>query len=225
MKKKYFPFLLIFGVLIISIGGGALLYNSQAHVEVASGSGGSTLTPPPLHPGAEPAHLRGDSQAPVVLEEFGDFQCPVCGRFYKDLKMVEAEYGSKLRVIFREFPIQSIHPHSLEAAHAAEAAGLQGKFWEMHDLLYENQDIWVKEANPRATFDTYAKGIGLNVNQFDNDMNGSVVAGRCISDQVKARDMGVNGTPSIFIDGKPPRDKNIDAIRNAINEELKAKGL
>jgi len=215
--KKSFPFLLILGVLVLSVGGGALLYRSQANDK-------PVRPVPTVHIGANPAHLRGEASAPVLLEEFGDFQCPVCGQFYKILKQVESEYGSQLKVVFREYPIQQLHPHALEAAHAAEAAGQQNKFWEMHDMLYDNQDTWTKEQDVRPTFDAYAKSLGLNVNQFDYDMSSSAVAGRCIDDQVRARDFGVTGTPTIFVDGKPPKDRSIDSIRNAINDALREKG-
>src|SRR5689334_7579331 len=145
--KKFFPFILIIGVLAIAIGGGVALYFSQQSTSASSSiksgelntgsgnnnSGSGTNAARAVSPGATPAHTRGDTTAPVILEEFGDFQCPVCGRFYKDLKQVESEFGSKFCVIFREYPIQQLHPHALEAARAAEAAGLQNRFWEMHD--------------------------------------------------------------------------------------------
>jgi protein-disulfide isomerase len=235
--KKFFPFLLILGVLVIAIVGGFVLYTAQSagggnNSSGAIVTGGSNNTgsntpasPRVLSPGATPAHERGDTNAPVKLEEFGDFQCPVCARFYKDLKQIEAEFGeSKLCVTFREYPIQQLHPHALEAARAAEAAGLQNRFWEMHDLLYENQDTWVKENDPRASFIGYAKSLGLDLQKFNGDLDGNIAASRSLDDQRRARDMGVTGTPTIFINGKPPRDRNIDSIRAAINEALKEKG-
>lgn len=220
--KKFFPLVLIIGVLLVAVIGGVALYKVQQDPPPPDKD--KQKTPITISQGATPPHVRGDSNAPVILEEFGDFQCPVCARFYRDLKQVESEYGSKLCVIFREYPIQQIHPHALEAARAAEAAGIQNRFWEMHDLLYENQDTWVKESDTRPSFIGYAKSLGLDVQRFNNDLDGNIAAGRSLDDQRRARELGVTGTPTIFINGRPPRDRNIDAIRNAINEALKEKG-
>src|SRR5437870_7946408 len=120
--KKFSPFMLIIVVLVVVGVGGYVLYTTQES-KLPDGNGNGPGGKPAVSVGALPAHVRGDSKAPVVLEEFGDFQCSVCGLFYKTLKQAESEYGSKLSVIFREYPIQSLHPHALEAARAAEAAG------------------------------------------------------------------------------------------------------
>src|SRR6267154_2411000 len=188
--KRFFPFILIIVVLGAAVGGGYVLYTMQEPTQ-AKANGTAVGIKPTVSTGASPAHVRGDSKAPVVLEEFGDFPCPVCGVFYKTLKQAESEYGSKLSVIFREYPIQSLHPHALEAARAAEAAGLQNRFWEMHDLLYENQDTWAKETDTRPSFAGYAKSLGLNVQQFNSDLDGNIAAGRSLDDQRRAREMGV----------------------------------
>jgi len=222
--KKFFPLVLILGILMVAVIGGFALYKVQQQNQQPSDNNNKPLVRASISQGATPPHVRGDSNAPVVLEEFGDFQCPVCARFYKDLKQVESEYGSKLCVIFRQYPIQQMHPHALEAARAAEAAGLQNRFWEMHDLLYENQDTWVKENDTRPSFIGYAKSLGLDVQRFNSDFDGNITASRTQDDLRRAREMGVTGTPTIFINGRPPRDRNIDAIRNAINEALKEKG-
>src|SRR5258708_3203164 len=172
--KRFVPFIVIIVVLAVAVGGGIALYNMQETPQPKPGPapGGK----PTISLGSFPAHVRGEANAPVWLEEFGDFQCPVCGVFYKTLKQVESEYGSKLAVIFREYPIQSKHPHALEAARAAEAAGLQNRFWEMHDLLYENQDTWSKENDTRPSFIGYAKSLGLNVQQFNSDLDGTTAS-------------------------------------------------
>ena len=221
--RKFFPVILIVVVLAIAFGGGYILYTSQepTPAKAAGTSAGSNT----FSPGASPAHRRGEANAPVVLEEFGDFQCPVCGVFYKTLKQAESEYGSKLVVIFRENPLQSIHPHALEAARAAEAAGLQNRFWEMHDLLYENQDSWTQGNDTRSAFLGYAKSLGLNIQQFTNDIDGTVAASRSLEDQRRGRDMGVTGTPTIFVNGKQLKARDIDTVREAINAALKEKGL
>src|SRR6266496_3221598 len=110
----------------------------------SSKSGPNNASPTPLTdaPGAEPPHIRGNPNASVTLEEFGDFQCVSCGGYYPELKKIETEFGDRLRVVFRELPLVPTHQHALFAAQAAESAGLQGRFWEMHDKLHENQATW-----------------------------------------------------------------------------------
>ena len=222
--KKFFPVILIVVVLAVAIIGGVFLYKMQEPAQATTKAPTTGVTTA-VSLGASPAHRRGEASAPVVLEEFGDFQCPVCGVFYKTLKQVESEYGSKLSVIFRENPLQSIHPHALEAARAAEAAGLQNRFWEMHDLLYENQDTWTRESDTKASFIGYAKSLGMNIQQFSNDLDGNVAAGRSLDDQRRGRDMGVTGTPTCFVNGKLLKGRDIDTVREAINAALKEKGL
>src|SRR5207253_8162952 len=99
--------------------------------------------------------------SPVVVEEYGDYQCPPCGELYPDLKKIESEYGHQLHFVFHYFPLTGIHKNAMAAACAAEAARLQNKFWEMHDRLYRNQKAWVDEENPRPIFVSYARELGL----------------------------------------------------------------
>src|SRR5215471_7483185 len=140
--KRLIPFAIILIVLIVAATAGWVFLRSSRNQT-------NSYEPPPdltkEVKGAEPPHVRGNPNAPVTLEEFGDFQCPSCGSYYPELKKIEAEFGDKLKVIFRELPLLPMHEHALLAAQAAEAAGLQGKFWEMHDKLYENQAKWVEE--------------------------------------------------------------------------------
>src|SRR5437667_10091666 len=107
---------------------------------------------------ADAPHIRGNPDAPVTPEEYGDFQCPPCGMFSTFLGQLENEYDSRLRVVFRNFPL-TMHEHAREAALAAEAAGLQGRFWEMHDVLYREQETWSKAPNVRELFESYAGTI------------------------------------------------------------------
>src|SRR2546430_9609942 len=120
---------------------------------------------------AEEVHVRGAANAAVTLEEYGDFQCPPCGGLEVPLRQIERDYASSLRVIFRNFPF-TIHEHAHEAAYAAEAAGLQGRFSEMHDLLYSEQAAWAKTKDDQPVFDSYAGMIGLDLERFKNDAGG-----------------------------------------------------
>jgi protein-disulfide isomerase len=177
-------------------------------------------------PGAEPAHVLGPADAPVKLEEFGDFECPPCGIFHPILEQMKTEFGDKLQITFREFPLVPTHQHALAAASAAEAAGLQGKFWEMHDLLYEHQNDWKKEFDVRPVFEGYAKQIGLDVERYKRDMNGELVAQRIFADGKRGHSLGVKGTPTVFMNGREVPFENLPAekLRVVIQNELRSSG-
>jgi protein-disulfide isomerase len=177
-------------------------------------------------PGAEPAHVLGPANAPVHIEEFGDFECPPCGMFHPILEQMKAEFGDKLAITFREFPLVPTHQHALAAASAAEAAGLQGKFWEMHDLLYEHQNDWKKEFDVRPIYEGYAKQIGLDVERYKRDMHGDLVAQRIFADGKRGHSLGVKGTPTVFMNGREVPFENLPAekLRVVIQNELRSSG-
>ena len=173
---------------------------------------------------AEDVHVRGAADAPVTLEEYGDFQCPPCGRLAEPLQQLEKDYGPRLRVIFRNFPF-TIHEHAFEAAHAAEAAGLQGHFWEMHDLLYREQAAWAKSKDVQSLFEGYAGMIHLDVPRFKKDMASERVKEKVEADQKRGQALGVKNTPTIFINQQevPPSSLNPTALRAAIDAALREK--
>src|SRR6202158_509234 len=195
--KRFLPFVIIVAVVIAAVAATWIFLRSSRTDHSSTNSSASEA------PGAEPPHIRGNPKAPVTLEEFGDFECPTCATFSVELKKIEAEFGDRLRVIFREFPLYPTpHKHALIAAQAAEAAGLQGRFWEMHDKLYENQKEW-KEANDvMPLFIDYARQIGLDTDRFGRDLNGEVVAARIFQDGRRVHALGVTSTPSFFANGK-----------------------
>jgi protein-disulfide isomerase len=160
----------------------------------------------------------------VTLEEFGDFQCPPCGSFAGFAEELLKEYDSRLRIVFRHFPLTA-HEHAREASLAAEAAGIQGRFWEMHDLLYREQAAWSKAPNARELFESYAGTIGLNVDQFKKDMDGEQAKARVDSDHARAESLEIKVTPSLYINGQPvdAKDKNPEGVRAAINAALAGK--
>jgi len=203
----------------ITIGAGTMLYRAKRPVA-------STISEEKSigKENQEPTHVRGPAQAPVTLEEFGDFQCPPCGMISGPLLEIEKDYGLKLRVIFRNFPFPN-HQHGLEAAYAAEAAGLQGRYWEMHDLLYKEQANWSNAPDVKQLFVSYAKILGLEMDRFETDMAGPTAKARVTADQERGKSLGVNATPSIFINnqGLPPKSLNPTALRAAIEEALKEK--
>jgi protein-disulfide isomerase len=156
------------------------------------------------------------------VEEFADFQCPSCGAYYPELKKIENEFGDRLRVVFRENPLVPMHQWGLVAAQAAEAAGLQGRFWEMHDKLYENQKTWSEAKDVIPLFVDYAKQIGLDTDRFMRDLNGETVVQRIFQDGRRSHDLGITGTPTFFVNGKEAKGDSWkpDGLRQMINQAL-----
>jgi len=217
--KRYLPFVIVFGVALVTLGSGTVLYRAKLpqvknipdNPSVAAEKDAS-------------AHVRGNPGAPVTLEEFGDFQCPPCGQFAGFAEELLKEYDSRLRVVFRNFPLPG-HEHAREAAIAAEAAGFQGKFWEMHDTLYKEQTAWSKAPNTRELFESYAGTLGLNMEQFKKDMDSDKAKERVDSDHTLGDSLGIKVTPTLFINKRPveQQQKNPDGLRAAINAALEEK--
>lgn len=150
------------------------------------------LTPPP----GPQDHARGKEGASVTLVEYGDFQCPHCGRAFPAVENIIQQMGPGLRFIFRHFPLSEAHPMAKPSAIAAEAAARQGKFWEMHHAIFQNQDL----LSPEALF-AFAKQLGLDLEQFRNDIQDPVLEEKVDNDFVSGVKSGVNGTSSFFING------------------------
>ncbi len=210
--KSFLPLILILAVLVLAVGTfwymtGARTDSSQPASATAPARTAPTASPAASPTtagvqGAEPPHAIGPPDAPATLEEFGDFECPPCGLLHPVLKTMEHEFGSRLRVIFREFPLVPTHKHALNAARAAEAAGLQGKFWEMHGLLYDNQKTWHAADDSRPIFEGYAQKIGLDMARYRRDLTSPVVEQRIFLDGKRAHSLGVKGTPTVFLNGR-----------------------
>jgi len=142
-------------------------------------------------------HVEGSFNAPLTLVEYGDYQCPDCGAAYPEVKKVQKDLGSKLRFVFRNFPITSAHEFAEHAAEIAEAVGAQGKFWEMHDFLYEHQDLLGDDSDIFA----YAEQLGLDVQRFTEEVMNSAYSNRIREDFNGGIRSGVNGTPTFYING------------------------
>ena len=148
-------------------------------------------------------HIYGKTGSKVTLIEYGDFQCPPCGNMYPIVKQLTAKYKDQLQYVFRNFPITTSHPNARAAAATAEAAGLQGKYWEMHDKIYEKQSDWSElDANARTTFfEGLAKDIGLDVSKFNSDVVKTSLNDKVDFDYQLGKKAGVEGTPTFFLDG------------------------
>ncbi len=211
--KRYLPFVIIAAVLAAAVGAGVLMFRS-------SQSKPSTTPTPVSSPGATPD--AAISKGVVTIEEFGDYQCPPCGSLHLILKTLKSEYGGRIQVVFRHFPLTQIHNHALEASFAAAAAGLQGKFWEMHNLLYENQSVWNQVGDFRPIAINFARRIGLDIPRFTRDMDGLQVVSLVSEDTRRGYAVGVSGTPTVFVNGQmvPGNELTIERLRKEINQRL-----
>ena len=172
-------------------------------------------------PGAEPMHLRGDPGAPVVIEEFGDFECLPCSQMWPILEKLENDYGKQLVVVFREHPL-TMHKFARDTARAAEAAALQGKFWEMHDTLYRNRGTWVAATYIWPQLKEYATELNLDLGRFMTDMDGAEVTKRIEADLARGQSLGIDRTPVLFLNGQrvAPADHSDKALHAAVDKAL-----
>jgi len=172
----------------------------------------ATLT----QPVSERDHIQGPVDAPLTLVEYGDYQCPYCGAAYPVVKRVQKKLGKKLRFVFRNFPLTQAHPYAMIAAEAAEAAALQGKFWDMHDLLFEQQTFLEPDIIP-----LWAKKIGLDVDAFGQAIQDGEISKRIKEDRKSGIRSGVNGTPTFFINGvRHDGAPDYDSLLAALESEL-----
>jgi len=234
--KKSLPFIII----AIVLGGAVAVFIIVGRKKGNNSNTAFVTTPPqvslaggtPLPQAAPTATIPIEKpnvkvSSPVVLEEYGDYQCPPCGMLYPVLKDIEHEYGKQLQIVFHHFPLTKIHKNAMNAARAAEAARNQGKFWEMHDRLYRNQNAWKDLDDPRPMFIQYAQELGLNTDRFTRDMDSPEVEQRIASDLQRGTSVGVTGTPTLFIDGNMLRSEatNPDGVRQGINYMLQRKAI
>ena len=195
--QKILPLLIIAIVLIAAVVGGTLFFGFRQH--------GDSFTPSPTPQRSTEQKQKLPAGVVVTLEEFGDYQCPPCGVLHPSLKRLKQEFGPNLNFVFRNLPLTSIHKNALAAAQAAEAARVQNRFWEMHDLLYENQDLWKDDVNPKSIFLKFAADLGLDTTRFASDMDGEQVKLRIEADQAAAAEIGITGTPTVVIEGRQVR--------------------
>ncbi len=199
------------GVFLIAIVGLLFLTKSGAAPSLSFEIG-------VLHP---QDHVKGNRDSKVVLMEYSDFQCPACRIYYPVMRQITAEFGDRIAIAYRHFPLINIHPGAELAARAAEAAGKQGKFWEMHDLLFEKQNEWSGAANIEPMFESYASLIGISVDQFKIDIASKEIKDFVRAQRVHSIKSGLQGTPSFFINGKQIQNPaSIEEFRAIIQKAL-----
>lgn len=205
---------LLGGIAIVSIIGlGVMMFNGQSdegdvdkvvNTNTNTNTNTAPTTPPPpppptgdvskISPVTNDDYIRGDKNAEITMIEYSDFQCPFCKRHNPTMDQILSEYEGKVRLVYRHFPLNSIHPNAQKAAEASECAGEQGKFWEMHDKMFENQS-----AIAVTNLKSYAGDLGLNQSQFDSCLDDGKYAGKVNKQAAEAQASGISGTPGTWV--------------------------
>ncbi len=227
------PLIIIGLVLITALAGAWWLFNRNTNPNKTSTNTNSAAsmtanrTPNSVsNPmGAQPPNLLGSPNASVTVEEFADFQCGACAAVHPRVKELTSLYGSRIKFIFRNYPLAiAAHDKAYNAAVAAEAAGMQGsnKFWEMQNLLFTNQQVWTANPDYRRIWEGYAAQIGLDVERFKNDMAGLSAKSRVDADMQRGRSLNLSSTPTIFVNGQsiPFEQMSVETMRQIIDAEL-----
>lgn len=209
MSKR---FLLILAAIVVVFGG--LLVFNKRDADAPSESGKeATLT-----------EHKIEGSSGVTLIEYGDFQCPACGQFHPLLKQLKEEYKGKVTFQFRHYPLTEIHQNALISSRAAEAAGMQDKFFEMHDQLYENQQSWSTSTNPTPIFEGYAERLGLDMDKFRTDMRSEQTNSAVQADRNYAKAQGYQSTPTFVInDQKIENPQSLEEFKKALDDALASK--
>jgi protein-disulfide isomerase len=199
---------IIFIVAALVIFGG-LVWVSKSNQKTFNGDASKIIKEGPIAD-----HTTGDGTQKVIFIEYADYQCPGCGKFSPLVKQISDKYKDKVAFVFRNMPLTNIHPNALAAATYAEAAGLQGKYYEMHDILYSSQESWseLSTSERGKTFEGYASAIGLNIDKLKQDLTSDSITQKIDRDMATAQKFGVVETPTFIVNGeKISSDKATDA--------------
>ncbi|PWU23487.1 disulfide bond formation protein DsbA [Candidatus Cerribacteria bacterium 'Amazon FNV 2010 28 9'] len=207
---KNLPLLLgSLAVTIIAVVGVAVFFTKQANAPVKPVDDTLLIS--------HAKHSEGPTDAKATLVEFSDFQCPACGAAEPYVEQILQKYQGKLRFVYRQFPLTSIHHNAAAAARVAEAADKQGKFWQMHDLLFQKQSEWADVLDPTPNFLSYAQVVGLNVDQFKKDVADNVTDAQVTIDEGDGNALGVNATPTFYVNGV---QTDLTALQTSIDTAL-----
>lgn len=222
---------IIFTVVVVALFGGLIFLSQTDKIDVSSVDTNTIQTPSEQN-GQIGDHVFGNNDAKVVLVEYGDFQCPGCGSAHVSVKKITEKYKDDLAFVYRNFPLTNIHPNARAAAAAVETAGVMGKYWEMHNLMFETQDEWsAANATDRSDlFAGYAQQIGLNKDDFLKklDSESTRVNKKISFDQAIGRKLNLTGTPTFYLNGKQVENDKIsseESFEKLITDALKAEGV
>ncbi|MBI2647773.1 MAG: DsbA family protein [Candidatus Wildermuthbacteria bacterium] len=211
MKTQTLPW-----IIMLAIVGGAIGIVTLA----VTGNKGGELSPVAIQLGPDEI-WKGKEDARVTLVEYADFQCPACSTYAPLVGKIAEEFKDEVRVVFRHFPLRQIHSNADEASRAAHAAFLQGRFWEMHDRLFQEQRAWSASKDPTGLFDAYARDLGLNEEQFKNDISSDATRAKIEADVQSGFQARVPGTPTFFLQGRMMQNpKNYEDFRSRIQTAL-----
>jgi protein-disulfide isomerase len=222
---------IIFSVVVIGLLGALVIASRSANPQIDTAHiDANTIQAPSKANGNIGDHVFGNASSKVILIEYGDYQCPGCGGAYPRLKTISEAYKAQLAFVFRNFPLTTIHPNARAAAGAAEAAGLSGKFWEMHNSLYQNQNSWqsLSGDDRTNTFSGYATALGITQSTFTTNLADDAINRKISFDQAIAKKIGVDSTPTFYLNGVKLEGtvwSNEAKFAEAINTELKKIGV
>ncbi len=206
MKQIIIAVLVVVGIVV-----GAMLFSGGEEASV----------------GAASNNWYGKEDGVITVTEYADFQCPACASFYPLFSQVKEQFKDEVRFEFKHFPLVQIHPNATAAHRAAQAAANQGKFWEMHNILYEQQQSWSQSQSPNAVFEGYASQIGLDMDKYNSEVSTSEILAVINADIDAGKTLNVTGTPTFFIDGKIVEDTasiaSVEDFAAAIQSAIDAK--
>jgi protein-disulfide isomerase len=210
MSNRFFITVLV----VIALAAGAFAFTKHN-----SNSKNSAVSSQPT------THTDGSTKSGVVLIEYGDYQCPACGQYYPIVKQVTQKYKDQIVFQFRNFPLVQIHQNAFAGSRAAEASDKQSKYWQMHDLLYENQQTWGAVSNPTPYFVSYARQLGMDTAKFEKDMASQETNDKINADIKEAQKIGASATPTFVIDGKKleQNPRSVDEFNKLIDTAIAAK--
>lgn len=217
---------IIFGAIVVLLIGGLVVFSKMSNPSVdVSNVNPTEIQKASSSNGQIADHVEGNPDAKVKIIEYGDYECPYCGQAYSPLKTIVANYGDQVAFIFRNFPLTTVHPNARAGAAAAEAAGLQGKYWQMHDKLYQGQNDWgtlTDSAKRDSIFQGYAEQIGLDMDIYNADLaNGAKNINQKISfDQAIGKKLNLQSTPVIYINDQRVDDNIVGALEQGNSTEF-----
>ena len=195
---------IIFSVVVVGLLAGLVIWTRTTNPTInVANINNNSIVAASADNGNIAEHVTAKADSKVILVEYGDYQCPSCGGAYPNVKTLLDEYGDRIAFVFRNFPLTSIHPNARAAAAAAESAGLQGKYWEMHDLLYANQSSWENlDATKRTdAFIAFASQLGLDTAKFKTDLSNSDVNKKIAFDIALGKANNASATPTFYLNG------------------------
>ena len=224
MRKAAKPVGIIAASIAIAVG--ITMFFTECGLTLACASNrveGTKSSVPPKTDAAGGGHVRGSADAPITLVEYGDYECPPCGFYEGIAARLLKEFPDSVKIEFHHFPLAAIHPNAVLAATAAEAAGEQNRYWEMHDLLFVSQSKWKNAKDAEAQFNGLASQIGLDVTQFSQSLESAETRQRVLEDVKRGKTVQIDSTPTFFLNGDrmKPAPANFEEFRERIEQALR----